>query len=243
MQTWKCEPCQLNKLISHPFLLGAFHLTQPHPHAWKHKHGGSITIIPWTTDEFNVVPKTRRMSPTSSASYHPVTTHQFHSWEHSQKSRSVLWHRHVLDDEYSSSVGAKFPVRWSSPEVMAYTKFSSKSDVWAFGTNFKKIKIMNSLYCIFNSVLQNGVFVMLIIQCMTFEMALPWRSVPHIYLAYQRYILSLEFLNSSKEKADSGEWRNTRILVNKIAWCDHLIFSTLRTHLDKWSANFFQPWL
>jgi tyrosine-protein kinase Tec len=40
--------------------------------------------------------------------------------------------RHVLDDEYSSSVGAKFPVRWSSPEVMAYTKFSSKSDVWAF---------------------------------------------------------------------------------------------------------------
>lgn len=41
--------------------------------------------------------------------------------------------RHVLDNEYMSSFGAKFPVRWSAPEVLAYTKFSNKSDVWAFG--------------------------------------------------------------------------------------------------------------
>ncbi|XP_028815805.1 tyrosine-protein kinase BTK [Denticeps clupeoides] len=41
--------------------------------------------------------------------------------------------RYVLDDEYTSSVGSKFPVRWSPPEVLNYCKFSSKSDVWAYG--------------------------------------------------------------------------------------------------------------
>ena len=47
----------------HPFLQGAFHLTQPHPHAGKRKHGRSLTVMPWTTtDEFNIVPKTQRMS-------------------------------------------------------------------------------------------------------------------------------------------------------------------------------------
>ncbi|XP_028935587.1 cytoplasmic tyrosine-protein kinase BMX [Ornithorhynchus anatinus] len=41
--------------------------------------------------------------------------------------------RYVLDDQYVSSVGTKFPVRWSAPEVFHYSKYSSKSDVWAFG--------------------------------------------------------------------------------------------------------------
>ncbi|XP_056129364.1 tyrosine-protein kinase ITK/TSK [Lampris incognitus] len=41
--------------------------------------------------------------------------------------------RFVLDDQYTSSHGSKFPVKWSAPEVIRYSKFSSKSDVWSFG--------------------------------------------------------------------------------------------------------------
>uniref|UniRef100_A0A8C3Q4I8 Uncharacterized protein n=1 Tax=Geospiza parvula TaxID=87175 RepID=A0A8C3Q4I8_GEOPR len=41
--------------------------------------------------------------------------------------------RYVIDDEYISSSGAKFPVKWSSPEVFHFKKYSSKSDVWSFG--------------------------------------------------------------------------------------------------------------
>ncbi|XP_034546337.1 tyrosine-protein kinase ITK/TSK [Notolabrus celidotus] len=41
--------------------------------------------------------------------------------------------RFVLDDQYTSSQCSKFPVKWSSPEVIRYCKFSSKSDVWSFG--------------------------------------------------------------------------------------------------------------
>uniref|UniRef100_UPI00358ED41A tyrosine-protein kinase Tec-like n=1 Tax=Myxine glutinosa TaxID=7769 RepID=UPI00358ED41A len=41
--------------------------------------------------------------------------------------------RYVLDDQYTSSSGTKFPVRWSAVEVFLYCKFSSKSDVWSFG--------------------------------------------------------------------------------------------------------------
>ncbi|XP_034021034.1 tyrosine-protein kinase TXK [Thalassophryne amazonica] len=41
--------------------------------------------------------------------------------------------RYVLDNQYTSSNGAKFPVKWSPPEVLHYSKYSSKSDVWSFG--------------------------------------------------------------------------------------------------------------
>lgn len=41
--------------------------------------------------------------------------------------------RYVLDDEYTASEGTKFPIKWAAPEVIHFTRFSSKSDVWAYG--------------------------------------------------------------------------------------------------------------
>ncbi|TRY60278.1 hypothetical protein DNTS_009654 [Danionella cerebrum] len=41
--------------------------------------------------------------------------------------------RYVLDDQYWSSSGVKFPVKWSPPEVFNFCRYSSKSDVWSFG--------------------------------------------------------------------------------------------------------------
>jgi len=41
--------------------------------------------------------------------------------------------RDVTEDEYTSSIGSKIPIKWCSIEVLHYKSFSSKSDVWAFG--------------------------------------------------------------------------------------------------------------
>lgn len=37
------------------------------------------------------------------------------------------------DDTYTARAGAKFPIKWTAPEGLAYNKFTTKSDVWAFG--------------------------------------------------------------------------------------------------------------
>lgn len=37
------------------------------------------------------------------------------------------------DEVYTAHVGAKFPIKWTAPEGLAYNKFTSKSDVWSYG--------------------------------------------------------------------------------------------------------------
>ena len=36
----------------------------------------------------------------------------------------------VTGDDYTARAGAKFPIKWTAPESLAYNRFSTKSDVW-----------------------------------------------------------------------------------------------------------------
>ena len=41
--------------------------------------------------------------------------------------------RVIVDNEYSAAAGARFPVKWTAPEAIAFGKFTVKSDVWSYG--------------------------------------------------------------------------------------------------------------
>lgn len=46
--------------------------------------------------------------------------------------------RLMKDDTYTAHAGAKFPIKWTAPEGLAFNRFSTKSDVWG---------IVYSLFC------------------------------------------------------------------------------------------------
>ncbi len=41
--------------------------------------------------------------------------------------------RDLADEDYYMSQGGKIPVKWTAPEAIHYKKYSTASDVWAYG--------------------------------------------------------------------------------------------------------------
>lgn len=50
--------------------------------------------------------------------------------------------RLMTGDTYTAHAGAKFPIKWTAPESLAYNTFSIKSDVW--GKKHTHILFMHS---------------------------------------------------------------------------------------------------
>lgn len=58
----------------------------------------------------------------------------------------------MTGDTYTAHAGAKFPIKWTAPESLAYNTFSIKSDVWG-----KKIPLQWSvLFCFFFASLDSN---------------------------------------------------------------------------------------
>lgn len=63
--------------------------------------------------------------------------------------------RLMTGDTYTAHAGAKFPIKWTAPESLAYNTFSIKSDVWGkvgrdvFLCHFLYTSMLNFLELIF----------------------------------------------------------------------------------------------
>lgn len=53
--------------------------------------------------------------------------------------------RLMIGDTYTAHAGAKFPIKWTAPESLAYNKFSIKSDVWGKLHSFTLLSICSLL--------------------------------------------------------------------------------------------------
>ena len=47
----------------------------------------------------------------------------------------------VTGDDYTARIGAKFPIKWTAPESLAYNTFSTKSDVWCKLSTFISVRV------------------------------------------------------------------------------------------------------
>ncbi|XP_042889572.1 tyrosine-protein kinase Src42A-like [Penaeus japonicus] len=52
--------------------------------------------------------------------------------------------RLVKEDEYEAHAGAKFPIKWTAPEALSFSRFSTKSDVWSFGVFLMEVATLGA---------------------------------------------------------------------------------------------------
>ena len=62
--------------------------------------------------------------------------------------------RLMRDDTYTAHAGAKFPIKWTAPEGLAYNKFSTKVSIFAFilllaNASIDKLSECINLFCIY----------------------------------------------------------------------------------------------
>lgn len=58
--------------------------------------------------------------------------------------------RLMTGDTYTAHAGAKFPIKWTAPESLAYNTFSIKSDVWG------KVDTTSYMYFIYSFNINHG---------------------------------------------------------------------------------------
>lgn len=54
--------------------------------------------------------------------------------------------RLMKDDTYTAHAGAKFPIKWTAPEGLAFNRFSTKSDVWGVYSSFGYLVILSHFF-------------------------------------------------------------------------------------------------